>query len=454
MSFASSLRLAAAVAVIACAAQAQVVVQESMTNWTHAGTTGWTDDFTLSGSFSGKVDRLDSATSLNYTRTLNTLKKGHYVATIRVQKFKDNVGTAPLTLEVIGAGKTTEETITFSQLGENDVKVGQWIWLQSATFTVAADNAPVLFRLYNLDTQVTKQNYYFDEFKVGAIPEGKALKYQSLDLDYAPWTGAWVGNTTYFAAHTPEKSSAFGEVAKLNYVSWMEFKSYYGWNSNQPVHHMVLQPGTYTINWRVQVPTSGAQPIDMIYNINSTGNVTRTWATAEQVAGQWQLTPNVSFTITQKDTPVRFIFRNIASTSKSGFAFDSFMVRAGAFDVSGTACKSSLGDVLIDGNVPQLGEPFTTTVTGVPQVAVFFIGAQATSVDMSPAGMTGCTLYTLPMALFPATAAANVAALTIPVPNDTTLLGAAWYQQAFVLDAQANNFGGALSTVGKALIAN
>jgi len=437
-----------AAVLLASSLSAQVAFQESMTNWTHAGSTGWTDNFAMSTAKGGKVDRLNSSTVLNYSRSVTTLKKGHYVATVRLMKFKDKVGVAPLTLEVISSGKVSEQTIAFSQSTDH------WIYTQTVAFSVAVDNAPAVFRLFNIDPKITKTNYYFDWFKIGKIPEGKVLKYQSMDYDYAPWTGAWLGSSTWFTNHLAEKSSAFGEVAQPKGVNWMEHKSYYGWNKTDPKHDMVLQPGTYTINWRVFVPASGLWPLDLIYNMGASGWVKRTWAIAEQKQGQWNLSPNISFTVTKPNTGLWFIFRNIQTGAKYGYKLDSFMVRRGAFDVSGTACKTSLGTASLSGSVPQIGETFTVSVSSAPLAAIFFIGGQALKLDMSAAGMTGCTLYTAPILFLPAAATKNVASLSLPLPRDTSLIGARWLEQAMVLDAKANKFGAALSDFGSALVQN
>ncbi len=451
-----SLRFAAAAVLLTGAVQAQVVFEESMTNWAHAGSTGWTDNVTVAGSKGAKVDRLDSVAVLNYTRTVNKLKKGHYVATVRIQKFKSTTGTAPLTFEVLNSSKSKEVTIPFSQYGEKNKLLNKWSWIQTVVFSVPADNAPIIFRLSNLDAKLTKTNYYFDWFKVGRIPEGKVLKYQSLDWSYAPWSGAWQGSR-YFKDHVAEKTSAFGEVAEPNGLSWMEHHSYYGWNKTQPKHDMILQPGTYTYNYRVFVPATSTRTFTLQHLVNSGTSpswVKRAWGPKEHRTNAWQLTPNISFVVTKANTPVRFIFKDTNSGAKFQYKLDSFMVRRGSFDVSGTPCKSSLGLVSLTGNMPQTGEPFTVSANNAPLVAVFMIGASTLQVDLSSAGMTGCTLYTSPLLNLPAVSVKNVATLSFPLPNNTALIGVKFREQALVLDSKANKFGAALSGVATGLIQN
>lgn len=455
----SKSRIATAAVLLAGAAHAQVVFEEPMTNWAHTGTAGWTDDFALAGSKAGKVDRLDSVTSLNYTRVIASLKKGHYVATIRIQKFKSITGTAPLTFEVTNSPGSKEVTIPFSQYGPlNNSNVykflDKWTWIQTVVFSVPSDNASMLFRLHNTDTSLTKQDYYFDWFKIGQVPEGKVLKYHSLNYSYAPWSLANQGGGRWYKDDVVEKTSAFGEVTEVTGNNWLEHRSFYGWNAKNVVHEMILQPGTYTYNFRVYSPSSGKWPFNLQHKVGSAAWVVRTWQPAEQANNAWQLSPNISFDVTAANTGVRFIFKNTNSGGKFGYKFDSFMVRRGAFDVSGTPCKSSLGDVEISGSIPQLGETFAVSVNSAPSVAVFFIGATTLNIDMTSAGMTGCTLYTAPILTLPAASVSNVATLSIPLPNSSSLIGTKFREQALVLDAKANAFGAALSTVGSALIQN
>ena len=68
--------------------------------------------------------------------------------------------------------------------------------------------------------------------------------------------------------------------------------------------------------------------------------------------------------------------------------------------------------------------------------------------------MTGCTLYTMPVISLAAVATKNVASLSLPLSNQTSLLGARWINQALVLDAKANKAGLVTSNAMKALIAN
>ncbi|PIE21904.1 MAG: hypothetical protein CSA62_15055 [Planctomycetota bacterium] len=268
------LHLLAASAALTVSLHAQIAHQESMTKWTLTPSAGWTANTKAPGSKGKLVNRLDSVRMLGTTRVISSLKKGWYVATCRVMKFKDEKGAGDLNLQVVSNGRVTEKTIRFTQIGEFDKTtntykwVGEWFYMEPVVFEVKTDNAPALFRVYNSDPRLVKLNYYFDWFKIGKIPEGKVFKYQSLDNGYAPWTGAWLNSTRWFRPNTPEAASAFGEVAITNGVNWFDHHSYYGWGKLQPNHEMIIQPGTYTVNWRVSPPQNPSWDLYLRYEIN------------------------------------------------------------------------------------------------------------------------------------------------------------------------------------------
>ena len=67
-------------------------------------------------------------------------------------------------------------------------------------------------------------------------------------------------------------------------------------------------------------------------------------------------------------------------------------------------------------------------------------------------GMPGCTLLTNLLLLFPLTNSAGSASLSLAVPNDASLLGALFYNQALVLDAGVKAFGGVMTNGGEGMI--
>jgi len=444
-------------ALLAAPLTAQLTHHGSLTTWAHTGgSPSWTDNVTLPTTLPKSefktVDQLNSTTLLSYTGRVTQLKPGWYVATARIMKFKDEKGAADLSIEAIGGNGLTKRMLPAAHsIGPKDKKtgkytrVGKWIWTPGVTFQVKASAPSVILRITNTDTKVTKQNYYFDSFRVGRIPEGKALLYESLTL--STFRSTW--GSPYHTRMNPATTSAFGVDNKLNYVWWLWFARF------GEAQKIVLQPGTYTFNFRMHTPLlSNLGDLKYAVRVGTSKAVTRTWAAADQPVSQWTLTPNFSFVVTAKDTEVGFSMGNTSSAQKSNYEYDAFILRKGAYEPSGLPCKSSLGSVILDGNIPQLGEPWSASVRNCPTAAIFMFGVQSTKIDLSKAGMNGCSLYTMPLISIAAVATKNVASLTIPIGIQKTLIGAQWINQALVLDTKANKVGLVTSNAMKALITN
>ncbi|RLB54021.1 MAG: hypothetical protein DRI90_20640 [Deltaproteobacteria bacterium] len=435
---------------------AQMTQHASLTTWSHSGgSPAWTDNVTMPTTLPAAdfktVDQLNSTTVLSYTGQISGLKAGWYVVAARIMKFKDEKGAADLSIEAIAANGVTKRFLPAAHsLGPQNAttkvyaRINKWVWTPAVTFQVKASSGSAIIRIQNADTKITKQNYYFDSFRIGKIPEGKALIYESLTLN--TFRSTWAG--TYHTRMNPQPLSAFGVDNKLVGVWWLAFGRF------GEADKIVLQPGNYSFNFKMLVSSGTKSDLFYRINIGGAGWVKRTWLATDQPTGKWALTPNYSFQVTAKDTEVKFNLENTSSAYKSGYEFDAFILRKGAYDSEGTACSSSLGKVTMNGNIPQLAEPFTMEVANCPTAAIFFFGAQSTKIDLTPAGMPGCTLYTLPILSLAAVAQNNVATLTFPVSNQTSLLGATWINQALVLDTKANKPGLVTSNAMKALIAN
>jgi hypothetical protein len=92
------------------------------------------------------------------------------------------------------------------------------------------------------------------------------------------------------------------------------------------------------------------------------------------------------------------------------------------------------------------GNLLTTNLTNLPQsgalVALGFsntmYGAVQLPFDLAPVGMPGCSLRTSILLMQFVTGSNNTATWSLAVPNDQSLLGGLFYNQAFVIDPSAN----------------
>ena len=427
------------VATISTATQAtaQSKVFESLTGWTHLGTTPeWTDNVTNNASPFGKVDQLNSTKNLSYTKNF-ILEPGTYVAPARLMKFKDQTGVAPIEVSVAGsAGSATTTLPVFEQ------KTDKWVFTPAVTFTLKTKGVAI-FAIKNGNTSITKQNYYFDSFRIGLVPEGEVFMYQS--LTHNTWFS--VHSSPWHSKNTADKDSAFGEVNKLNTVWWLEFRS---WktdaNKNRVSNRLKLQPGTYT--WNIRMKRTGGTNNLLLETSTAVGGGKfdkKTWTNFKPAQNQWVLSPNHTFVVTQKDTTVDFRFWDIRSTVKSGYLFDAFVLRKGAFEPFGTACTSSLGVTTLSANPPSLGGTFTMKVDNAPGGVLFAIGVKKINLDLTAAGMPNCFLRVDPIFVVGANAQNGIATLPITVPPTASLKGVTFLTQALTADPKINAFGGVMT---------
>lgn len=226
---------------------------------------------------------------------------------------------------------------------------------------------------------------------------------------------------------------------------WLEW----GW----PWHQVVLQPGAYTANARIKKinTTAGAEWIEVKVDIGGNQDSVRL-ETGDQPLGVYAYSPNLSFEVTQPNTPVRFQIANTESTLKQGYHFDAFLIRRGQFRPYGQSCPSSLGALRLTGSPPLLGEVMRTRVDNVPTVAVFALGGQALNIDLTPLGMPTCRWLATTDVLAPVAAIGGVAALSVPVPAVNFLRGRSVYLQAFCPDQGINRLGVVSSNGGEARV--
>ncbi len=129
----------------------------------------------------------------------------------------------------------------------------------------------------------------------------------------------------------------------------------------------------------------------------------------------------------------------------------------------GPGCPHSTGTAgLLNAALPRLGQTMIVNVTSVPaQLGLMITGVSNVAstlgplpIDLTPVGMPGCMLRVsldLTDALF---TFGTTASWSLGIPNQGTLLGLRFYQQAFVFDPPLNAFGGALSNAAEWQIGN
>jgi hypothetical protein len=134
-------------------------------------------------------------------------------------------------------------------------------------------------------------------------------------------------------------------------------------------------------------------------------------------------------------------------------------VGTASYGVFGAGCQGSNGVPSLaaaSGSLPKIGSTLTLDLTSMRAsggAVVVILGTRNDMpVDLSGVGMPGCTLHTNLLLLFPIANVGGSASLPLPVPNDTSLLGALFYNQALVLDTGVNAFGGVMTNGGEGII--
>ena len=435
-------------AVLAPATAGQTVLYRSLTTWTHlGGTPDWTDDVVVSGSEFPKVDQLNSTKTLQYTTAAIQLVRGSYVLTFRVMKFKDNNGVAPFFTEaVVGGKRFTNETPAKRIQIPVDPKTGKlkkprWVWTDPLTFYVGSASANVVFFLKNMDTKITKQNFYFDAVILGKVRSEKILDCQSMTLHCATTWGF-----PYTSRGVKEKTSPFGRVDHVNAANLWWFH----WHS-RPI---VLQPGIYTANVRAMKDTNMqyATGIDLRTTVNNV-KYRVTWDPDEQILGKWVLTTNLSFAVTQPNTTITLAFENIGGGPKQYYTLDYMMVRRGGYGYFGRGGLGSKGWVKLRGDVPKLGGTMRVEVRNIPSTVFLLFGRKKVDIDLTGMGLMMCRLYTMPLIVTPGVSSKNgKAVFTFPIPNNAALIGARWFNQALCVDPKANSAGLTTSNGAEAAI--
>jgi hypothetical protein len=111
---------------------------------------------------------------------------------------------------------------------------------------------------------------------------------------------------------------------------------------------------------------------------------------------------------------------------------------------------------------PQLGTTLSLSVTNLPSIptpGTMLFGIRKDTVlglplplDLAPLGAPGCRLALDPMLTFGLVGTSGSAPFALPIPNNPTLTGFAFYLQAAVVDGPANTLGLTFSNGGEAIV--
>jgi hypothetical protein len=133
---------------------------------------------------------------------------------------------------------------------------------------------------------------------------------------------------------------------------------------------------------------------------------------------------------------------------------------AASFARFGAGCAGSAGTPLLEANGqrPWMGESFTLFLSNLPpgRSTLIWLGRSNTRLgpttlplDLTPLGMTGCSLLVSPEHYFPVFNFSGAARWTLAIPRDPSLLGETFFNQALVVDPSANPFGAIVSNGGQ-----
>jgi hypothetical protein len=130
----------------------------------------------------------------------------------------------------------------------------------------------------------------------------------------------------------------------------------------------------------------------------------------------------------------------------------------------GSGCRGSAGTpalAAVPDTLPWIGDRFAVKLTGLTpgSSALVWLGRSRTNWGPTPlphdlafAGMPGCSLQVSGESFFAVFNWDGSAVLAFGVPNDVTLVGASFFNQAFAVDRSANALGATVSNGGEGRI--
>jgi hypothetical protein len=140
------------------------------------------------------------------------------------------------------------------------------------------------------------------------------------------------------------------------------------------------------------------------------------------------------------------------------------IVRQAEHGEIGPGCTGSAGTPRLaspDGGLPWIGEDFELQLSELPSsnTSVLWLGTSATSweghplpLDLAVIGMPGCALHASVDILVPLFNWTGTVRVRLRVPDDTSMAGSMFYDQALALDPSANAFGATLSNSCRGVI--
>lgn len=157
--------------------------------------------------------------------------------------------------------------------------------------------------------------------------------------------------------------------------------------------------------------------------------------------------------------PVRCVVTNACGSTESSVAIVSVPHMA-SYTSFGAGCSGSLGVPTLQaaaGVEPAIGSTFQIEVGNLPtNLALMAFGLSNTTsgalplpLDLGVIGMPSCQLLVDPVVIEAIVGAGNLATWTWNVPNNPSLSGLSFYNQAFSFDPPANGFGFAASNGGE-----
>jgi hypothetical protein len=160
--------------------------------------------------------------------------------------------------------------------------------------------------------------------------------------------------------------------------------------------------------------------------------------------------------------------RRVVVFGGSNFLADTWEYGSGSFstyETYGAGCLGSRGVPVLastPGSLPAIGDVFRVDVTVLPLVGTpcsMFLGVSRTSLgglplplDLGLVGMPGCLLLQSADLSFPLANLAGQARWSTAIPQQAALLGASFYNQALVLDRNANPIGFIVSNAAEGRI--